>query len=143
VERVRHRAAPLLLFDAINGPKELATLRATLTAWLEEDRRHLLAAKDPAAELTKRGLKFRSTYSKDSADAYQKKYVTEKVSGSHHHQIGARHPADATERDKAGVPKYTPGTGNLEKALKGLPADARRRVPQHALLELDPEEVLV
>jgi hypothetical protein len=191
-----HRAAPLLLFDAINGPKELATLRATLTAWLEEDKRHLLAAKDPAAELTKRGLKFRSTYSTGSADAYQKnheggryklwvggkvgeidvsvsveesvngflakwfkdnatgplapyagkwreQYVTEKVSGSHHHQIGARHPADATERDKAGVPKYTPGTGNLEKALKGLPADARRLAPQHALLELDPEEVLV
>ena len=167
-----HRQAPLVLFDAINGPKELKTLRELLTRWLEADRDHLLAAKDPAAELAGRGLKFRSTYSVDSADVYQRnheggryvlelisgqklkvdisrgesvngflddwftanavgklaplaaawraQYVTEKVSGSHHHQIGTG-VATPSGRDSAGVPQYTKGTGHLEKALRGLP----------------------
>jgi hypothetical protein len=88
------------------------------------------------------------------AATWSGQYVTEKVSGSHHHQIGARHVAGDNERDKAqsgltgpskdaGVPKYTPGTGNLEKGLKGLPGDARRPASKHALLALDPDEVLV
>jgi hypothetical protein len=202
-----HRSAPLLLFDAINGPNELKTLRDTLTAWLEEDKRHLLAAADPGAELARRGLKFRSTYSVDSADAYlknheggdyelertgkpplkvhitkeqsvngfldkwfkdnatgklepfakdwQAQYVTEKSAGSHHHQIGARHAVGDKEREAAPagltgaakdakVPVYKAGTGNLEKALKMLPKDARRpRAQAHAMLEPDPDEVLV
>ena len=41
------------------------------------------------------------------------------------------------------MPTYTPGTGNLEKGLKGLPADARRPAAAHAQLELEPDEVLV
>jgi hypothetical protein len=57
-------APPLLLFDAINGVNELATVVALMRRWLEEDKRRLLAK--PAAEalalLARRGLKLRSTY---------------------------------------------------------------------------------
>jgi hypothetical protein len=163
---------------AINGPGELGTIKELLGKWLEEDRRHLLAAADPAGELAKRGLKFRSTYSTGSADAYQKnheggdytlwingkdvpvhiskaeslnafldnwfkknvpaalagvaatwkaQYVTVKVSGSHHHQIGVGKAAGEDERDSAGVPLYEPGTGHLEQGLSGLPEDAPRK----------------
>ena len=58
-----HRAAPLLLFDAINGTGELDTVKTLLGGWLQADLAHLTAAADPAAELDKRGLRFRSTYS--------------------------------------------------------------------------------
>jgi hypothetical protein len=58
-----HRAAPLLLFDAINGTGELATVKSLLGTWLKADLAHLKAAADPNAELDKRGLRFRSTYS--------------------------------------------------------------------------------
>jgi hypothetical protein len=177
-------AAPLLLFDGINGPNELRNLRRVLQKWLEADERVLLAAADPAAELTKRGLKFRSTYSEGS-DTYlanheggkyelsngakvtisdsdpdnvslnfwldqwfkahakgplggavgtqwRKQYATEKVTGGHHHQIGTGAVAGPGDRDKppagitgasqkAGVPKYKPGTGHLEQSLRLLP----------------------
>ncbi len=76
-----HRAAPLLLFDGINGPNELANIRGMLKGWLETDHKFLSAAADPGAELKKRGLKFRSTY---SAGVYLKNheggdYVSNKV----------------------------------------------------------------
>lgn len=58
-----HRAAPLLLFDAINGTGEMNKVITMLGAWLKADRAHLEAAIDPNAELDKRGLRFRSTYS--------------------------------------------------------------------------------
>jgi hypothetical protein len=79
-----HRAAPLLLFDGINGPNELANIRDMLKGWLETDHRHLSAAADAGAELKKRGLKFRSTYSTGSWEAYRKNheggdYVSNKV----------------------------------------------------------------
>jgi hypothetical protein len=149
----------------------------------EEDERVLLAAADPGAELTKRGLKFRSTYS--DSDTYKsnheggdyalsdgtpvkisekdpknlplnfwldqwfndhakdklggavgiqwsKQYATENVTGGHHHQIGTGAVAGPGDREKtpagitgpsekAGVPKYTPGTGHLEQSLRMLP----------------------
>jgi hypothetical protein len=71
------RAAPLLLFDAINGPNELRTLRRVLTKWLEEDKAHLTDAKtkNPGAELDRRGLKLRSTYSTGSDAVYKKNHV--------------------------------------------------------------------
>jgi hypothetical protein len=171
-----HRAAPLFLFDGINGPIELGTLKKTLQGWLETDRDHLLKAADPAAELTKRGLKFRSTYSAGVyvsnheggeydlgakhvkisppeslnafldawfaanatgplapvAKAWKAQYVTEKVSGNHHYQIGAGGPKKS----------YDKGSGNLEKSLKGLPSDAPRP-EKHAEAELedDPSKV--
>jgi hypothetical protein len=167
-----HRAAPLFLFDGINGPIELGTLKRTLQGWLETDRDHLLKAADPAAELAKRGLKFRSTYTtgaylgnheggeydlsggkhvkispaeslnaflKDWFDAnatgplapvkkaWKDQYVTEKLAGNHHYQIGVGGPKKT----------YDKGSGNLEKSLKGLPADAARP-EKHA--ELEPED---
>ena len=175
-----HRAAPLFLFDGINGPNELGTLKKTLQGWLETDRDHLTKASDPAAELAKRGLKFRSTYTAgvyfanheggeydlsggkhvkispaESLNAFldawfganatgplagvaktwKAQYVTEKVAGNHHYQIGARGPSK--KRDAAGVPAYDQGSGNLEKSLKGLPGDAPRP-EKHA--ELEPED---
>lgn len=58
-----HRAAPLLLFDAINSTRELASVTTALSGWLQTDLAHLQAAADPDAELKERGLRFRSTYS--------------------------------------------------------------------------------
>jgi hypothetical protein len=59
-----HRASPLLLFDAINGTGELAKVKSTLGGWLKADLAHLTApGVDPGAELDRRGLRFRSTYS--------------------------------------------------------------------------------
>jgi hypothetical protein len=190
-----HRSAPLFLFDAINGPIELKTLRGTLKRWLETDLAHLTAAADPGAELAKRGLKFRSTYSTDSHERYVKnhesgdyeinkkpvkitkaeslngfldawfaanatgklapfakawkdQYATEKVSGSHHYQIGARGKAkkrDAVPAElkgaskREGVPVYDKDSGNLEKSLKGLPSDALRPPPPAPHAEFEEE----
>lgn len=181
-----HTAAPLLLFDGINGPNELGNIRAMLKRWLEADLLHLSAASDPAAELSKRGLKFRSTYSTGSWEGYRKnheggeyeqggvqvkigqaqslngflsnwfdanakgplkahkaawkaQYQTAKVTGSHHHQIGMRGKAKATERDAAGVPTYETDRqkkgprdtwGNLEQGLDQLAPDAPRPAPK-------------
>jgi hypothetical protein len=71
------RAAPLLLFDAINGPNELKKLRGLLTQWLEQDKAHLTdpKTKNPEAELDRRGLKLRSTYSTGSDEVYKKNHV--------------------------------------------------------------------
>ncbi|MEA2234710.1 MAG: hypothetical protein QOD83_4526 [Solirubrobacteraceae bacterium] len=58
-------SAPLLLFDAINGPGELNIVTALAQQWLNDDKRRLLAHADPAdasALLDRRGLKLRSTY---------------------------------------------------------------------------------
>jgi hypothetical protein len=71
------RASPLLLFDAINGPGELRTLRRVLTKWLEADMAHLTdpRTKNPEADLDRRGLKLRSTYSTGSGEVYRKNHV--------------------------------------------------------------------
>ena len=61
------------------------------------------------------------------AKAWKAQYVTEKTSGNHHYQIGVGGPKKS----------YDKGSGNLEKSLKGLPADATRP-EKHA--ELEPED---
>ena len=64
-------------------------------------------------------------------EKWREQYVTDEVSGRHHHQVGVGKAATASERDKtptgitgasetAGVPQYSAGTGHLEQALKLL-----------------------
>ena len=68
------------------------------------------------------------------AAAWTAQYVTAKVSGNHHYQIGAGGPKKT----------YDKGSGNLEKSLQGLPGDAPRP-EKHAALEPedDPAKVFV
>jgi hypothetical protein len=59
------KAAPLLLFDSINGPGELGVLKPVMTSWLDTDLAILKAAGTAhgAQLLTQRGLRFLSTFS--------------------------------------------------------------------------------
>jgi hypothetical protein len=61
--------SPLLLFDGINGPTELATLKAMLARWIAGDLAKCTALGLAAAptRLVNRGLRFRSTYSDTGA----------------------------------------------------------------------------
>lgn len=58
-------AAPLLLFDSINGPGELGTVKRVMTSWLDTDLAILKAAGPARGQqlLTQRGLRFLSTFS--------------------------------------------------------------------------------
>lgn len=56
-------AAPLFLFDAINGTGELATVKRLVTSWLNTDLAILTAAGGRASSLlAQRGVRFISTY---------------------------------------------------------------------------------
>jgi hypothetical protein len=201
-----HRAAPLFLFDAINGTGELATVKSLLGAWLKADLAHLKAAADPAAELDKRGLKFRSTYSSGGGvypgtnvggvefeqgifekgkrvgsemvtvdpgnsvkgflnawfrrqekgplaahvPKWEAQYRVEAVASAHERALGTTSAAKSRGKE---VPGGQAGTGNLEKSLQGLPADAPRPsggggggtpppAPKTGLLELEDEDEL-
>ncbi|HEX3690788.1 MAG TPA: hypothetical protein VHV28_13895 [Solirubrobacteraceae bacterium] len=120
-------APPVLLFDGINGPGELATLESDLDIWLREDLKWLSQSTDQLGLLSRRGLKFRSTWGTGSDPVYQRmnealdrwlttwftknatvptavttawrnQYRIEKFVGQHDYNVGTGHPASPSER---------------------------------------------
>jgi hypothetical protein len=131
-------APPVLLFDGINGPGELATLESDLDVWLREDLKWLAQSTDQPALLGRRGLKFRSTWGTGSDPVYQRmnealdtwltnwftnnatvsstvaatwrdQYRIEKFVGQHDYNVGTGHPAAASDR------------GTVPSGLTGVP----------------------
>jgi hypothetical protein len=135
-------APPVLLFDGINGPGELATLESDLDTWLREDLKWLSQASDQLGLLGRRGLKFRSTWGTGSDPVYQRmnealdkwltnwfsknstvspavvaawrdQYRIEKFDGSHDFNVGTGRPAAQSER--TAVPPGVTGVPNAAR----------------------------